>query len=181
MDKAMIEYKINFDPIFKEISFQGVPDIRIIVFKGIPVMSMLRLPTKMSDGKANLHQGAIGVGVDIANGKTSRAVWKNRVIAHHPDTAAPLSSIEIPHWDEILLNAAQAREIVGLDYLGVDIVLDQDLGPLILEFNARPGLAIQAVNGCGLSPRLEKVMSIKKLPSSCEKRVAMAKNLFMLN
>ncbi len=178
MDKAMIEYKVKFDPIFRDISFQGVPDIRVIVFKGVPVMSMLRLPTKLSAGRANLHQGAIGVGVDICTGTTLGAIWKNKPISHHPDTAAPIKSIRLPGWDKILLNAAKAQEIAGLDYLGVDIVLDQDLGPMILEFNARPGLAIQLANSCGLSPRLEQVQNIKELPHETEKRVALTKKLF---
>ncbi len=178
MDKAMVEYKVKFDPIFKEVSFQGVPDIRVIVFRGVPVMSMLRLPTKLSSGRANLHQGAIGVGVDVCEGITLGAMWRNRPITHHPDTAAPLKSIQIPGWDEILINAARAREIVGLDYLGVDIVLDEDLGPMILEFNARPGLAIQLANGCGLRPRLEQVQNIQDLPPQPEKRVELAKELF---
>ena len=65
-DKALIEYRVQFDPIFEAISYQGVPDIRVIVFLGVPVMSMVRLPTRMSGGKANLHQGAIGAGIDIA-------------------------------------------------------------------------------------------------------------------
>lgn len=128
MDNAMIEYKVKFDPIFKNISFQGIPDIRVIVFLGVPVMSMLRLPTKLSSGRANLHQGAIGVGVDICTGTTLRAIWQNKPINHHPDTAAPIKSLKVPGWDEILINAAKSREIVGLDYLGVDIVLDKDLG-----------------------------------------------------
>ncbi|MFO8084263.1 MAG: alpha-L-glutamate ligase-like protein [Desulfobacterales bacterium] len=178
MDKAMIEYKVKFDPIFRDISFQGVPDIRVIVFRGIPVMSMLRLPTKLSGGRANLHQGAIGVGVDISTGKTLRAIWRNRPISCHPDTAAPIRSIQIPGWDEILINASKSQEIVGLDYLGVDIVLDQDLGPMILEFNARPGLAIQLASSCGLSPRLEMVQNIKDLPDEPEKRVALTRELF---
>jgi len=178
MDKAMIEYKVKFDPIFKDISFQGVPDIRVIVFRGVPVMSMLRLPTKLSSGRANLHQGAIGVGVDICTGITLRAVWRNKPVSHHPDTAAPIKSLQVPGWDEILNNAAKAREIVGLDYLGVDIVLDKDLGPMILEFNARPGLAIQLANNCGLSPRLELVQNITDIPDEPEKRVALTKKLF---
>ncbi|WP_028575672.1 alpha-L-glutamate ligase-like protein [Desulfonatronovibrio hydrogenovorans] len=178
MDKAMIEYRVRFDPIFREISFQGVPDIRVIVFKGVPVMSMLRLPTRLSSGRANLHQGAIGVGVDISSGTTLKAVWKNRPITRHPDTAAPLKSITIPCWDEILLNAAQSREIAGLDYLGVDIVLDAELGPLILEFNVRPGLAIQLANGQGLAPRLEKIQSLPAIPEDPEERVVLTRTLF---
>ncbi len=178
MDKAMIEYKVRFDPIFRRVSFQGVPDIRIIVFRGVPVMSMLRLPTKQSSGRANLHQGAIGMGIHICKGVTLNAMCRNRPITHHPDTAAPLDSFQIPGWNEILLNAAKSREIVGLDYLGVDIVLDEDLGPMVLEFNARPGLAIQLANGCGLRPRLEKVQNRGDLPAEPEKRVQLAKQLF---
>ena len=32
---------------------------------GKPAMAMLRCSTKKSDGKANLHQGAVGVGIDM--------------------------------------------------------------------------------------------------------------------
>jgi alpha-L-glutamate ligase-like protein len=56
-DKALIEYCVHFDPIFAEVSYQGVPDIRVIVYRGYPAMAMVRLPTRASDGKANLHQG----------------------------------------------------------------------------------------------------------------------------
>lgn len=65
-DRVLIEYRVTPDQIFKSISYEGVPDIRIIVLMGYPVMAMLRLPTRQSGGKANLHQGAIGVGVDLA-------------------------------------------------------------------------------------------------------------------
>lgn len=64
-DVAMIEYLIKFDPLFNSISYQGAPDIRIIVLSGFPIMAMVRLPTRESNGKANLHQGAIGAGVDL--------------------------------------------------------------------------------------------------------------------
>ena len=56
-----------------------------------------------------------------------------------------------------MLMSARCFEAVGLGYLGVDIVLDRDLGPLILELNARPGLNIQIANRCGLRRRLEVV------------------------
>jgi D-alanine-D-alanine ligase-like ATP-grasp enzyme len=45
---------------------------------------------------------------------------------------------------------------VGLGYLGADIVLDHRQGPLLLEANARPGLAIQIANGQGLLPCFAK-------------------------
>ena len=46
---------------------------------------------------------------------------------------------------------------VGLGYIGVDIVMDVERGPMLLEANARPGLAIQIANGRGLVPRLEAI------------------------
>jgi D-alanine-D-alanine ligase-like ATP-grasp enzyme len=46
---------------------------------------------------------------------------------------------------------------VGLGYLGVDVVLDRIRGPLLLEANARPGLAIQIANHAGLGARLAAV------------------------
>jgi hypothetical protein len=48
-------------------------------------------------------------------------------------------------------------EAVGLGYLGVDIVVDAAAGPLLLEANARPGLAIQTANGLGLVPCLDRI------------------------
>lgn len=156
-DVAIIEYRVQFDPIFEPISYQGVPDIRIIVFLGVPVMSMVRLPTRLSDGKANLHQGAIGVGIDMRSGKTLAGVWKNQVIQEHPDTGNVVNGVQIPGWHSLLLLAARCHELSGLGYQGVDIVLDRTLGPLILELNARPGLNIQIANGAGLLPRLKLV------------------------
>src|SRR5690606_12658723 len=41
-DPALIEYRVIPDQIFKSISYEGVPDIRIIVLMGYPVMAMLR-------------------------------------------------------------------------------------------------------------------------------------------
>ena len=89
-DHAMIEYRVRFDPLFKDITFQGVPDIRTIVFKGYPVMAMVRLPTRTSDGKANLHQGAVGAGINIATGVTHHGVFNSLKIDHHPDTGHPV-------------------------------------------------------------------------------------------
>ncbi len=156
-DKAIIEYRVKFDPVFDPISFQGVPDVRIIIFMGVPAMAMMRLPTSASDGKANLHQGAIGAGVDLATGLTMTAVFKNDVIDRHPDTNAPITDVQVPHWEELMDIAARCYELTGLGYFGVDMVLDKNLGPMILEMNARPGLNIQIANRMGLLHRLELI------------------------
>ena len=161
-DHLLVEYCVKFDPVFEKVSYGGVPDVRIISFLGYPVMAMIRLPTRMSDGKANLHQGAIGVGIDIPTGLTRRGVWGTEPVEEHPDTENSIVGLAIPHWQELLLIAARSYELSGLGYVGVDIVLDRELGPLILELNARPGLSIQIANGQGLEPRLRAVQQLQR-------------------
>ena len=177
-DKALIEYRVNFDPVFEAITYRGVPDIRIIVFLGVPVMAMVRLPTRLSGGKANLHQGAIGTGVDMATGKTLTAVWRTEIVGEHPDTGNAVSGVQIPHWKSLLELGAQCYELTGLGYQGLDIVLDRDKGPLILELNARPGLAIQIANKTGLKLRLAQVEREHHRLATVAERVAFARERF---
>lgn len=177
-DKALIEYRVQFDPIFEAISFQGVPDIRIIVFLGVPVMAMVRLPTRMSDGKANLHQGAIGAGIDLCTGKTLTGVWQNDIVTEHPDTEHSITNVQVPEWEKLLNLAARCYELTGLGYQGVDLVLDKDKGPLILELNARPGLNIQIANRAGLLTRLQLVEKYASTLKSVEDRIVFSKQHF---
>lgn len=179
-DKAIIERRIIFDEALSSISYQGVPDLRVIVLLGFPIMAMTRLPTKQSGGKANLHQGGVGVGIDIASGRTLEGVQANSIVLEHPDTEVTLKGIEIPYWHEILVMASKLYEITKLGYVGADIVLDKELGPLLLEANARPGLNIQLANKIGLYGRVKAIEALgeekrKKLP---EERVMLCKELF---
>lgn len=177
-DKAMIEYRVKFDPLFEHISYRGVPDIRTIIFKGVPVAAMVRLPTRASDGKANLHQGAVGAGIDLRTGKTIRAVCRERVITQHPDTGMDIPGLQIPHWDDLLTLSAQCYDLAGLGYMGVDVVLDADRGPLVLELNARPGLSIQIANGMGMRKRLNKIDFMSEIPKSAAERARLGQELF---
>ena len=181
LDKAMIEYCVHFDPIFAEVSYQGVPDIRVIVYRGYPTMAMVRLPTRASDGKANLHQGAVGAGVDIARGLTLTGVLRNDLVDEHPDTGALIAGLEIPQWDFILESAARGYEVTGLGYLGVDMVIDADRGPLILEMNARPGLNIQIANGTGLSNRISRIDELYDAGATPAERAAIARREFSVD
>lgn len=177
-DKALIEYRVNFDPVFESITYRGVPDVRVIVFLGVPVMAMVRLPTRRSGGKANLHQGAIGAGVDMATGRTLTAVMETSILEEHPDTGNAVAGVQIPHWPRVLEIAARSHELTGLGYQGIDIVLDRSRGPLILELNARPGLAIQLANGAGLRARLDAVEAQRPSLATVEERVAFARSCF---
>ncbi len=172
-DVALIEYCVKFDSTFAEHAFRGVPDIRVIVFRGYPVMGMVRLPTRRSHGKANLHQGAVGAGIDLATGQTTHGVTGNSLVTEHPDTGATIAGLQIPQWEFLLQFAARCYDLTGLGYLGVDIVLDRDKGPMLLELNARPGLNIQIANRCGLRSRLALVEP-RPSGASVDERVAFA-------
>jgi alpha-L-glutamate ligase-like protein len=142
-------------------------------------MAMVRLPTRASDGKANLHQGAVGAGIHMDTGVTMNGVLNNEVVDEHPDTGALVSGLEIPNWDFILESSAKAHEVTGLGYLGVDMVIDRDRGPLILEMNARPGLNIQIANGDGLCGRIRRIEEVYDASATAAERAAMAKREFV--
>ena len=156
-DQAIVQQRVRLHADFEPITYQGIPDIRVILYRNQPAMAMLRLPTKASNGRANLHQGGIGAGVDLATGVTHHAVQRNRIVDRHPDTGASVIGMRVPYWKTVLNMASQVAEAVGLGYLGVDIVVDLVHGPMLLEANARPGLAIQIANRRGLLPRLEEI------------------------
>lgn len=177
-DQVLIEYRVDFDPVFEQISYLGVPDVRIILSHGVPVMAMLRSPTRHSHGKANLHQGAIGCGISIRSGRTVAAIWYDEAIEEHPDTGAKVIGVEIPRWKELLLLSAKCYDVVALGYMGVDIVFDRELGPLVLELNARPGLSIQIANREGLRTRLDAVEQNVARGLSASGRVELATTLF---
>ncbi len=173
-DTVMLEERIEMDDRFDGYSYLGIPDLRVIVFQGYPVMAMLRLATQASDGKANLHQGAVGVGLDLASGQCLNAVQHSLPLQCHPDTGKAFTDIEVPNWRELLVLTARCYEMTGLGYLGTDIILDRQRGPLLLELNARPGLSIQVACGFGLLPRLRRVESLRKKHTCAEDRVAYA-------
>ncbi len=177
-DAVMIESLIQLDPVFSDYSYEGIPDLRIIVLKGYPIMAMLRLTTHTSDGKANLHQGAVGVGIDIGTGAALHAVQFGNPVSRHPDTRKIFSELTIPHWDKLLPLAAACYEMTGLGYLGVDIVLDRDQGPMIIELNARPGLAIQVANCAGLLPRVAVIEALSNLTPDPQARADFCKENF---
>ncbi|MEI7890472.1 MAG: sugar-transfer associated ATP-grasp domain-containing protein [bacterium] len=161
-DIAFFEERLTLLKLFKPYAYKGIPDIRVIVFNRIPVMAMLRLPTKESGGKANLQQGGIGIGIDLATGVTTTAVLgKGKIIDYVPGTRMLLSGIKIPYWKEMLLLAVKAQEISGMGFLGADVAIDRERGPVFLEINARPGLSIQVANLSGLRERLERIKGLK--------------------
>jgi alpha-L-glutamate ligase-like protein len=175
-DVALIEQRVKNHPDLKPYSVRGIPDIRIIVYNLVPVMAMLRLPTVESGGKANLHAGGVGLGVDLVRGTTTTATYRGRLIDVLPNTRQSVTGIRLPHWPDILLIASRAAQAVGLAFAGVDIAIDRDDGPILLEVNAHPGLDIQLANMAPLRSRLKRVEDLKVAAPA--KGVQIGKSLF---
>jgi alpha-L-glutamate ligase-like protein len=186
-DTAFFEERIKNHQTLKSYSYRGIPDVRVIVYNSFPIMAELRLPTRESKGTANLHAGGIGVGIDIGSGVTTTAIHRKGfdfigdrydIITETLDEPKlPLHGLQIPYWEKILELSVKCQQISKLGFVGIDIVIDREKGPMVLEINARPGLAIQLANQEGLLERINRVQRYKK-NKSVEKYVAIARNLF---
>lgn len=174
-DIAFFEERIHLYKGFKPYVFRGIPDVRVLVYNQVPVMAMMRIPTEASGGTSNLHRGGIGVGVDMTTGVTTTAIQYGKGIEKSP-SGLLLSGIKIPQWKEILELAIKAQNVSKLGYLGADIAIDRNKGPVFMELNARPGLAIQVANQEGLLVRLNRVEGLKI--KTVRRGVVLAQNLF---
>lgn len=177
LDRVVVEERLIAHPALAAVSCGGVPDVRVVVFRGVPAMSMIRLPTRASGGRANLHQGAVGAGIDLASGRTVHAVMSDKPVREHPDTGASAVGVEVPDFGAVLAIAVQVGALTGLGYVGVDVVIDPQRGPVVLEANARPGLAVQIANRAGLLPRLTEIERRAKKEMSVAERVALGREI----
>ncbi len=185
---VIIEERIPLHPDLEKYAQVGTPDVRVIIFHRIPVMAMLRLPTEASRGRANLHQGAIALGIDFGTGKTTYGVdgkiaystfGDRRLLEYFPNTSLPVSGIEIPFWNEVMRTAVRVANATGLEYCGADVFLHPEKGPMIAEVNSYPGLSIQLANNAGLRRRLEKLEGIQA--RNVHHAVKLAQSLFAEN
>ena len=176
-DVAFAEERLEVHPEFAAITAEGVPDVRVVVYRGVPVMSMTRLPTRRSRGRANLHQGAVGAGIELDSGTTHFAVCGGREVDVHPDTQQAVLARAIPEFERVLEIAVRASDQTQLGYVGADVVVDAEHGPLVLELNARPGLAIQIANRAGLVPRLAAVDRSVRADMHWPERIALGREI----
>ncbi len=175
-DIAMIEERVKIHPSFRKLAIGGTPDVRVIVHNKVPVMAMLRLPTEESGGKANLHQGAVGLGIDMATGITTYGVCKDAPIRFFPDSNKKVNGIAVPEWGKILKLAVETQVASKLSFLSVDFLIDKEKGPLVLELNDQPGLSIQLANHAGLKKRLERIEGLEI--ENADQGVTVARTLF---
>lgn len=160
--QAIVEEMITAHPSIAKYAYQGTPDIRVIVFNSVPVMAMTRLPTQESEGKANLDKGAIGLGIDIATGITTYGLrGKSEMISHFPNSKKKVNGILIPMWNQALEIAVRAANAAGYVFMGADMFIHAEKGPMIVELNGFPGLSIQLANHAGLKQRLDRVEDLE--------------------
>lgn len=175
-DKIVIEELLRPGYDFAKFCRYGLADIRMIVYNYVPITTMVRMPTELSEGKANLAQGGIGLGLNIATGQVMNFFQnKKSFTKEFPDGYQFLKWLHIPFWDDILLYSSQIQFYTGLWYLALDWVITES-GPKLLEINARAGLEIQNVNLVPLKSRLDQVEKLKI--TTPEKGVEVAKMLF---
>ena len=160
--KIIVEQRVISHPVLDEYSYQGTADIRVVVFNSVPIMSYMRLPTEESEGRANQNQGALGVGIDIGSGLTTYATaHKTQLIKYLPGTQKELRGVQIPFWKKVLTTAVRAANAANLVYSGIDLFIDEEHGPIVVELNYRPGLSVQVANQAGLRRRLERVEDLQ--------------------
>lgn len=173
--RAIVEEMIVAHQTLSKLAVHGTPDIRVVVFNSVPIMAMARIPTKESDGRANLDQGAIALGIDIASGITTHALHgKKKSITHFPNSKKKTRGILIPFWKETLLMAVKAAQAAGYVYMGADLFIHETKGPMIVELNGFPGLSIQLANKAGLKRRIERVEGIDVRNADHGVRIAQA-------
>ena len=159
-DTAIVEERLVQHETVDWIYAAGLADVRVVICQHKPVMAMLRVPTDVSDGRANLHQGAIGIGIDLDTGHTTHAAHFGKRILHHPDSNRELSGIELPEWQRLIEVCREVSDLLPLKYLGIDLAITRN-GPVVLEANVRPGIEIQNANQCGLRPELEAALKAR--------------------
>ncbi len=174
-DMVVIEKKIVLTKDIELLGKYGLPDLRVICYNMVPVMAMMRIPTEESGGKANLHGGACGVGIDIGTGKLTYITKGSKIVKSIPGIG-DVRGIVLPHWDEILHLSVKVQQVTNIGYLGCDVVIDERDGPLLLEMNIRAGLEVQVANLAPLKSRLKRVEWIQV--SSVEKWVRLGRDLF---
>ena len=142
-DRVLIETRLHAHPQVAGLHGEGIADVRVIFVDGHQTLSMLRMPTEESEGRANLHQGGVAAPLD-GSGRLGKVFDGRKFDARHPDGAL-VEGVRLPFWIELCAVARKAAEAFPLEWSGIDLVITPD-GPVVLEVNARPGLAIQNVN-----------------------------------
>lgn len=175
-DTIILEDRLIPWPWFEEFCEYGLADMRVILFNLVPIIAMLRMPTKESWGKANLAQWGIGLWLDIVTGKITSLYrrWQSYT-NEFPSEWKHFKNKKIPYWQEIIQYSANAQYFVNIWYLWMDRVITKKW-PKLLEINARAGLEIQNITGKPLLSIMKKIEDIDV--TTPNKWIEISKSLF---
>ena len=122
---ALVEERVGSEAFALPICGFASADLRILCCNGRIVLAMLRLPTQESAGRSNLHQGGVGVGIDLESGAMLHAIHKHKVIKNHPDTGVRLTGNRVPNWlNQVLPLSTEMATKCPIKYCGLDLMID---------------------------------------------------------
>lgn len=175
-DRILLEELIVPWSGFELFCEHGLADIRVIVFNLVPVAAMLRVPTQMSGGTANLDRWGLWLWVNVSTGKVQSMFQHDKIYKDDfPEEFAAFQDKQISYRSDILLYSSKIQYFANLWYLALDRVIT-DEWPKILEINARAGLKFQLAGALPIKHRLNKIKDMKIVDP--EKGVEIAKTLF---
>ena len=148
-------------------------------------LNTLRVVTYLDEkGKITIHMPFIKIGqkgsfvdnggsggilaqIDPKNGTiiTDGKDELNNTYVKHPDTNIIFKGFEIPEWNEVIkLVTKAANEFTKTRYIGWDVGISKDNGPVIVEANGKTQfIGQQITDEIGKRKNLEKLINYKKL------------------
>ena len=193
------DYK-NLKVLFEDILKSGVTILEEQVFQHKKMASLhpdslntVRVVTYLKDdGEVIIHLPFIKIGqggsfvdnggaggifalVDADTGKliTDGKDEANKVYIKHPNTEVKIKGFQIPEWDKVKKFATEiAKAFPYTKYIGWDIAISKDKGPLIIEGNSRTQFYGQQVTDeVGKKRDMEKMINYKKLKKQHKKEM----------
>lgn len=185
------DYK-NLKDLFENLQKNGVTILEEQVFQHKKMASLhpdslntVRVVTYLKDdGEVIIHLPFIKIGqggsfvdnggaggifalVDADTGKliTDGKDEANKVYVTHPNTGVKIKDFQIPEWKKVKKFAIEiAKAFPHTKYIGWDIAISKDKGPLIIEGNSRTQFYGQQITDeIGKKKSMEKLINYKKL------------------
>ena len=168
---VIIEEQIISDETMASLHPSSLNTVRIITYRDKHDNVYIHLPfIKIGRGGSFVDNGGAGgmfarvdekTGVLITDAKDEM----NIVYKNHPDTDIEIKGFQIPKWQEMVSLAKQAA--LAFDktrYIGFDVALSKDKGPVIVEGNGKTQfLGQQITDEIGKKKSFEKLINYKKL------------------
>lgn len=167
----IMEEYIKSDPKMASLHPESLNTVRIVTYKDENNNVHIHHPfIKIGQGKSFVDNGGSGgmfalidpdTGILITDGKDEL----NNVYEYHPDTNVKIKGFQIPNWDEAVEIAKQAAlDFPYTRYIGWDVALTIDKGPVIVEGNGKTQFfGQQMTDEIGKRKSMEKLIDYKNL------------------